>query len=77
MTLLGLTLALGLLPSAPTSDLPRQDAASKVDSLFREYDGADVPGACVMVIRDGKVLFKKAYGMANLEENTPATTGTN
>jgi CubicO group peptidase (beta-lactamase class C family) len=48
-----------------------------IDRIFDEYDCADVPGASAMVIRDGKVLFKKAYGLANLEENIPSTTRTN
>jgi CubicO group peptidase (beta-lactamase class C family) len=77
MSVLSLTLALSLVPNAPTPDPRPQRPASKIDALFRDYDGADVPGACVMVIRDGQVLFNKAYGMANLEEKRPATTGTN
>jgi len=30
-----------------------------------------------MVIRDGAVILKKAFGLANLEDRTPATTATN
>jgi len=48
-----------------------------IDHIFREYDGADIPGASVIVIKDGKVLFQKAYGLANLEEKTPSTVRTN
>jgi CubicO group peptidase (beta-lactamase class C family) len=51
--------------------------SSHVDAIFREYARPDAPGASVMVIRDGKVLFKKAYGLANLEEKTPCATNTN
>jgi CubicO group peptidase (beta-lactamase class C family) len=50
--------------------------AKQVDTIFAAYTG-DVPGASVMVIRDGAVLYKKAFGLANLEERTPATTATN
>lgn len=46
------------------------DKAARVDALFREYDRPDVPGASVIVIRNGKVLFKKAFGLANLEDKT-------
>jgi CubicO group peptidase (beta-lactamase class C family) len=52
-------------------------ATSRIDALFAEYDGKDVPGACLIVIHNGKVLVKKAYGMANLEAKTTATTATN
>ena len=54
-----------------------QDKRSVVDSLFRDYDRSDVPGAAVIVIKNGKVLFKKAYGAANLETKSQATSGTN
>ncbi len=30
-----------------------------------------------MVIKDGKVLFRKAFGLANLEDRSPSTTRTN
>lgn len=54
-----------------------QNDASAIDQMFREYDRADVPGASVMVIKDGRILFQKAYGSANLEERIPCTTRTN
>src|SRR6185503_3685881 len=41
------------------------------------YSAPGAPGASVIVIKDGKVLFKKAYGLANLEKKVAATTSTN
>src|SRR5262249_16799766 len=35
-----------------------------------------VPGLSVAVVRDGKVVFAKGYGMANLELSVPATPET-
>lgn len=52
----------------------KQDAA--VDALFRDYTG-NVPGASVTVIRDGKAVLKKAYGLSNLEEKRKAAPKTN
>ncbi|MEZ4588913.1 MAG: serine hydrolase [Gemmatimonadales bacterium] len=40
------------------------------------YDGKATPGAVVHVWRDGKVLFSKAYGMANLAYGIPYATTT-
>lgn len=60
-----------------SDDGPPQDRAAAIDALFSIYDREDVPGASVMVIQDGKVLFKKAYGSANLEEKIPSATTTN
>jgi len=48
-----------------------------VDALFADYDRPGVPGASVIVIRDGKILFKKAYGLANLEDQIKSTTSSN
>ncbi len=53
------------------------DEASKIDALFRDYSGAQSPGASVIVIKDGQIVFKKAYGWANIEDKVPATTRTN
>ena len=47
-----------------------------VDALMRDYDGA-VPGASVLVVRDGSMVFRKSYGLAELETGTPATPQTN
>jgi CubicO group peptidase (beta-lactamase class C family) len=46
-----------------------------VDALMRDYAG-DVPGASVLVVRDGRVLLRKSYGLANLEERIAATPDT-
>jgi CubicO group peptidase (beta-lactamase class C family) len=50
---------------------------SKIDALFHEYDFPNVAGASVLVIKDRKVLFKKAYGLANLESKISSNTNTN
>ena len=60
-----------------TTDNSLNDKSARVDALFQEYDGANVPGASVLVVKEGRVIFKKAYGMANLEERIPSTTKTN
>ena len=47
-----------------------------VDSLFSAYRGSTVPGASVVVITDGRVLLRRAYGMADLERRVAATPET-
>ena len=46
-----------------------------LDRLMRDYDGA-VPGAAVLVLRDGQALVRKGYGMADLETGTAVTPQT-
>ncbi|MGL5002177.1 MAG: serine hydrolase, partial [Casimicrobium sp.] len=43
------------------------DAA--IASLFK----ADVPGAAIIVTKDGKTVFRRAYGLADVEKKTPLT----
>ena len=37
------------------------------DQRFERYNNGHYPGLAVMVIQDGKTLFKKGYGLRNLE----------
>jgi CubicO group peptidase (beta-lactamase class C family) len=55
------------------------DPRRLVDQLMSPYDREDSPGAAVAVWRDGRTLFSKAYGMANLAHGIPfeADTRTN
>jgi len=48
----------------------------KIDALMRDYAG-NVPGASVLVLRDGQPRVRRSYGMADLEAGTPATPETN
>src|SRR5206468_5083295 len=48
----------------------------QIDGFMHDYAG-EVPGASVLVVRDGKVVFRKSYGMANIEERIAAAPDTN
>ncbi len=47
-----------------------------VDDLLTAYSGSSVPGASVVVIRDGQLIVRRAYGMADLEHRILATPET-
>lgn len=47
-----------------------------VDSLFVEYDNNHSPGAIVGIMQDGKVIYSRQYGMANLAYDIPITSNT-
>ena len=49
---------------------------SSIDTIMQAYQG-DVPGASVLVIRNGKAVLRKGYGLANLELHEVATPATN
>jgi len=46
-----------------------------IDALFRDYSG-NVPGASVVVVKAGRVIFRRAYGLASLNPAVPATPET-
>ena len=47
------------------------DLNQKLDSIFRDFNRKGSPGIAVTVLKDGKPLAKKAYGLASLEFNIP------
>lgn len=47
----------------------------QIDDLFSKYSST-TPGVAVAVVKDGRIVFKKGYGAANLEYDQPITTRT-
>lgn len=56
-----------------------REPGKRVSQYMTPYSGKDVPGAAVLVLKDDKILFQQAYGMANLTYQIPfeVTTPTN
>lgn len=52
----------------------QNDLEKKCDSLFADQNSTSSPGVAVIVTQNGKVLIRKAYGMASLEHKVPFTT---
>ena len=80
VTTLSLFVALGPLAS-PRAVARAQggEVASeerRVDSLFAEYTRGATPGVAIAVVRDGKTLLAKGYGLASLEHRVPITPTT-
>ncbi|UCE22599.1 MAG: serine hydrolase [Candidatus Aminicenantes bacterium] len=46
----------------------------QVDKLFKTWDKPDSPGCALGVIKDGRFIYTRGYGMANLEYNIPLTS---
>ena len=43
----------------------------QIDQIFSEWDHTNTPGCALAVIRAGHILYKRGYGMANLELGVP------
>jgi CubicO group peptidase (beta-lactamase class C family) len=52
------------------------DPELRIDELTRAYQGA-VPGAGLVVLRDGVPIVRRAYGLADVEQGVAATPATN
>lgn len=50
-----------------------QDAAITIDSYLKEKYPSNEPGVIALVIKDGKTILRKGYGMADIENNKPQT----
>src|SRR5712664_4018519 len=65
------------LPGAPASFARNSDETSAaVDEVFVDLTKAGSPGCALGVYRDGKIVYAKGYGLANLEENVAITPQT-
>lgn len=54
---------------------PDRAADKQIDKLFSKYNST-TSGAAAAVVKNGKVVFKKGYGTANLEYDIPISTKT-
>ena len=53
---------------AQTQQFPRNP---KVDRIFAEWDKPDSPGCAVGVLQNGRFIYQRGYGMANLDYDIP------
>lgn len=59
------------VPAAP----PRLMHA--VDSILAAYEAPSGPGASAAVVKDGRVVLERSYGLADVESRVPITARTN
>jgi len=66
---------------APHAQAPGQPAEpasvnAQVDRIFEKWNRTDSPGCALSVMKDGHVIYKHGYGMANLDHNVTITPST-
>ena len=52
-----------------------ESQSEKADKVFTQWNKPDSPGCELAVIKDGQIVYKRGYGMANLEHNIPMSPG--
>jgi len=60
----------GALPAAE----PNPGAIAEVDAIFGDFDTRESPGCSLGVIRNGDFIYRRGYGMANLEYDIPLSS---
>jgi CubicO group peptidase (beta-lactamase class C family) len=63
--------------ACPTATLFAQAHARLIDSLMAAYAAPNGPGASVLVVQNGKTVFAKGYGGADIERGIAVTPATN
>ena len=53
------------------------DNEKKMDEILIDYNKPVLPGAAVMVIKNGEIIFEKGYGLADVEKKIPITAASN
>jgi CubicO group peptidase (beta-lactamase class C family) len=48
-----------------------ESIASRVDAVFRRFDGEEHPGMSVAIYRDSEVVYARGFGLASVEYGVP------
>lgn len=64
-----------LAPKQAFAELPAA-TEQQLDGLFARWNHQDTPGAAVEVLQGGQVVYRKAFGMADIEQGRAISPGT-
>lgn len=51
-------------------------STAAVDEVFADFTKPGAPGCAAAIYRDGRIIYEKGYGLANIEEDVPITPQT-
>jgi len=64
------------LVSAQTPSASPTDLTERVDKIFEKWNRTDSPGCALSVMKDGRIIYKHGYGMADLDHNVTINPST-
>ncbi len=64
-----LTLVLVAVTGAQSGNADLTEITARVDKNFAQYDKPDSPGCALAVIKGGQIVYKRGYGMADLDHD--------
>ena len=56
---------------------PAQVSPTQIDAIFAPLKSTNAPGAAVLVVRNGKIVFRRGYGITDLRTRRAITPATN
>ncbi len=65
-----------ILSTTPAFAQPADTLIAQVDAVFAQWNRPGSPGAALAVVQGGEVVYKRGYGMANLDYDIPITPAT-
>lgn len=65
-----------LLLLLESTNAQTKNPTEKVNQLLEKYQSKNSPGVAIAIVKDGKVVYKKGVGVANLEYQIPITPQT-
>jgi len=57
-------------------EIQLREKAKKVDAILQDWNSPGSPGATVAVVHDGRIVYSRGFGLANLEYDIPNTPET-
>lgn len=71
--LISVLMTVAIMIAATVSATSQSPAASRaaMDKIMSAVYKPELPGSAVIVLKDGKIIFRKGYGLANMELRTP------
>lgn len=76
LLLIGTITALAADTDETPSGKPLSDIEEFIDEYMAQYIGRSSPGAAVVLVKDGEIIFSKGYGYADVESKTPVSADT-
>jgi CubicO group peptidase (beta-lactamase class C family) len=76
LTLLGLAGLMTALPALAATPPKVRIEPARIDAVFKDYASRSTPGCALGIYQDGKVLYTRGYGMADLNQPAPITPTT-
>jgi CubicO group peptidase (beta-lactamase class C family) len=62
--------------AAAAQDSAQAALTGKVDKLFEKWAKPDSPGCALSIIQNGKIIYERGFGMADLDHDIPITPAT-